>query len=114
MELPGIPHLTGISASIRENLRFYTQVMGMRLVKRSVNQDDVRAYPLFYADAVGTPDTDLTFFDWNMPREKRVTNSVVRTMLRVSGKSSLEYWSERLTEMRVTHDEIAERDGRSV
>ena len=114
MPLHGIHHLTAVSSSIRENLRFYTQVMGMRLVKRSVNQDDVSAYHLFYADAVGTPGTDLTFFDWNMPREKRGTNSVVRTMLRVSGTSSLEYWSERLTEMNVTHDEIAERDGRSV
>lgn len=75
MKLHGIHHLTAVSASIRENLRFYTSTMGMRLVKRSVNQDDVSAYHLFYADAVGTPGTDLTFFDWNMPREQRGTNS---------------------------------------
>ena len=68
--LRGIHHLTAVSASIRENLRFYTQVMGMRLVKRSVNQDDVSAYHLFYADAIGTPGTDLTFFDWAMPKER--------------------------------------------
>ena len=66
MQLHGIHHLTAVSSSIRENLRFYTQTMGMRLVKRSVNQDDVSAYHLFYADAVGTPGTDLTFFDWSM------------------------------------------------
>ena len=55
MELIGIHHLTAISAAIRENHRFYTQTLGMRLVKRSVNQDDVSAYHLFYADAVGLP-----------------------------------------------------------
>jgi glyoxalase family protein len=86
MELHGIHHLTAVSASIRENLKFYTQVMGMRLVKRSVNQDDTSAYHLFYADAVGTPGTDLTFFDWAMPREQRGTHSIVRTGLRVKGR----------------------------
>ena len=58
MQLTGIHHLTAVSASIRENFRFYTDVMGMRLVKRSVNQDDVTAYHLFYADAVGSRGTD--------------------------------------------------------
>ena len=113
MQLHGIHHLTAVSSSIRENLRFYTQTMGMRLVKRSVNQDDVSAYHLFYADAVGTPGTDVTFFDWSMPAEKRGTNSIIRTMLRVSGMSSLEYWSDRLKELGVTHGEIIERDGRA-
>src|SRR4028118_287528 len=78
MELTGIHHVTAVSAQIGENHRFYTQVMGMRLVKRSVNQDDVSAYHLFYADAVGSPGTDLTFFDWPMARERRGTHSVVR------------------------------------
>jgi glyoxalase family protein len=64
---------------VRANHRFYTQVLGMRLVKRSVNQDDVSAYHLFYADAVGTPGTDLTFFDWPMPPERRGTHSMTRT-----------------------------------
>ena len=63
MELLGIHHVTAISARIRENHHFYTRTLGMRLVKRSVNQDDVTAYHLFYADARGTPGTDLTFFD---------------------------------------------------
>ncbi len=114
MQLHGIHHLTAVSASIRENLRFYTQTIGMRLVARSVNQDDVTAYHLFYADAIGTPGTDLTFFDWSMPGEKRGTNSVTRTMMRVSGQSSLEYWKERLEELNVTHSDIVERDGRAV
>src|SRR3712207_7413501 len=82
MDLLGIHHLTAVSASIRENFRFYTTVLGMRLVKRSVNQDDVTAYHLFYADAVGTPGTDLTFFDWKMPGERRGTHSITRIALR--------------------------------
>jgi glyoxalase family protein len=113
MQLHGIHHLTAVSSSIRENLRFYTNTMGMRLVKRSVNQDDVSAYHLFYADAIGSPGTDLTFFDWAMPPEKRGTNSIVRTMLRVSGNESLEWWKERFAEMRVKHGEITERDDRA-
>jgi glyoxalase family protein len=113
MQLHGIHHLTAVSSSIRENLRFYTGPMGMRLVKRSVNQDDVSAYHLFYADAVGTPGTDLTFFDWKMPRENRGTNSVVRTMLRVNGADSLDWWKNRFEELGVTCGEIIERDGRT-
>src|ERR1700712_2099961 len=98
MDLTGIHHLTAVSADIRENHRFYTQVLGMRLVKRSVNQDDVSAYHLFYADAVGTPGTDITFFDWSMPREQRGTHSLTRTSLRVSGGEALEWWARRLPE----------------
>jgi glyoxalase family protein len=112
MDLTGIHHLTAVSATIRENYRFYTGTLGMRLVKRSVNQDDVSAYHLFYADAVGSPGTDLTFFDWKMPRERRGTHSIVRTHLRVSGRSTLEWWARRFRELQVTARDIVERDGR--
>jgi glyoxalase family protein len=112
MKLTGIHHLTAVSADIRNNYRFYTQVMGMRLVKRSVNQDDVSAYHLFYADAVGHPGTDLTFFDWKMQRERRGTRSLTRTALRVNGAAALEYWLQRLAEKNVTHTGIFTRDGR--
>src|ERR1700716_4129263 len=64
MQLTGIHHLTAISAKPRENLAFYTRVLGMRLVKKTVNQDDVSAYHLFYADGKANPGTDLTFFDF--------------------------------------------------
>ena len=112
MELLGIHHLTAISARIRENHRFYTGTLGMRLVKRSVNQDDVSAYHLFYADAKGSPGTDVTFFDWPMPRETRGTRSIVRTQLRVSGADTLQFWVGRLREGGVRASEITERDGR--
>jgi glyoxalase family protein len=112
MELLGIHHLTAISARIGDNFRFYTQALGMRLVKRSVNQDDVSAYHLFYADGKGSPGTDLTFFDWPVPRERRGTRSITRTCLRVNGHDALTWWAARLDEQRVRHGEIAERDGR--
>lgn len=112
MELTGIHHLTAISAAIKQNHHFYTQTLGMRLVKRSVNQDDVSAYHLFYADAKGSPGTDLTFFDWPVPRERRGTRSIVRTCLRVSGEAALTWWVQRFVELEVAHGEIVESDGR--
>jgi glyoxalase family protein len=112
MELTGIHHLTAVSADIRSNYRFYTGTLGMRLVKRSVNQDDVSAYHLFYADAVGSPGTDLTFFDWKMPRERRGTHSIARTYLRVTGRPALEWWAARLRAHGVQTAPLVERDGR--
>ena len=75
MQLTGIHHLTAISAKPRENLAFYTGLLGMRLVKKTVNQDDVSAYHLFYADGKANPGTDLTFFDFPAAPERRGTNS---------------------------------------
>lgn len=112
MDLIGIHHLTAVSGTIRDNHRFYTQTLGMRLVKRSVNQDDVSAYHLFYADAKGNPGTDLTFFDWSVPRERRGTHAITRTHLRVAGLEALEWWKEHLRERGVAAGEITERDGR--
>jgi glyoxalase family protein len=102
MHLQGLHHLTAISADAPGNFRYYTQTLGMRLVKKTVNQDDVSAYHLFYADAEATPGSDLTFFDWNLPKERRGTHSVVRTYLRVARQQSLEWWAERLPEARRT------------
>ena len=112
MQLSGIHHLTAISARIRDNHLFFMQTLGMRLVKRSVNQDDVSAYHLFYADARGTPGTDLTFFDWPVPPERRGTSSIARTSLRVAGAESLEWWATHLTAKGITAGAVAERDGR--
>ena len=112
MQLTGIHHLTAVSADAPGNVKFYTQVLGMRLVKKTVNQDDVSAYHLFYADGEARPGTDLTFFDWPTGREKRGTHSIVRTGLRVSG-ASLQWWKERLTKAAVRHRNIATIDGRA-
>lgn len=114
MNLLGIHHLTAITADVRQNHRFYTGVMGLRLVKRSVNQDDVSAYHLFFADGAGSPGTDMTFFDWAMPSERRGTHSLARTGFRVAGEASLEWWARWLTEQGVEHGGVTERDGRAV
>ncbi|TMJ22976.1 MAG: ring-cleaving dioxygenase [Alphaproteobacteria bacterium] len=112
MQLTGIHHLTAISAKPRENLAFYTGLLGMRLVKKTVNQDDVSAYHLFYADGKGSPGTDLTFFDFPAAPERRGTNSISRTGLRVAGEGSLRFWRDRLRQAGGNVGEIAEVDGR--
>ncbi|WDL95401.1 ring-cleaving dioxygenase [Alicyclobacillus sp. ALC3] len=114
MDLIGIHHLTAVSARIRDNYQFYTKVLGLRLVKRSVNQDDVSAYHLFYSgDRRGAPGNDLTFFDWNVPSERRGTHSITRTYLRVHGAQALAWWDKWLTEQGVLHTETAVIDGRA-
>ena len=96
MQLTGIHHLTAITADAPANNRFYTQTLGLRRVKKTVNQDDTSAYHLFFADGAGTPGTDITFFDWPTGRERRGTNAITRTGLRVA-ESSLDYWADRLS-----------------
>lgn len=113
VSLPGFHHLTAVSADIRANKVFYTETLGLRLVKRTVNQDDVGAYHLFYADAVGSPGTDITFFDWPVERERRGNHTVTRTALRVRDVSSLDYWRERFSRLDVKHGDVTEEDGRS-
>ena len=112
MQLSGIHHLTAVSADAPGNVRFYTRVLGMRLVKKTVNQDDTSAYHLFYADALARPGTDLTFFDWPAPREQRGTHSIARTALRIAGPESFQWWKEQLNAAGAKTGEIAERDGR--
>jgi glyoxalase family protein len=112
MQLTGIHHLTAISADAPGNKNFYTDTLGMRLVKKTVNQDDVSAYHLFYADGLARPGTDLTFFDWPAPREKRGTHAIARTGLRIAGPESFRWWKEHLNQSGVKSGEIGERDGR--
>jgi glyoxalase family protein len=77
-----------------------------------VNQDDTSAYHLFYGDGQGSPGSDITFFDWPMPRERRGTRSIVRTALRVAGAASLDWWRDRLAAAGIAAGEIVERHGR--
>src|SRR5436309_10646466 len=112
MQLTGIHHLTAISTRPRENLAFYTGLLGMRLVKKTVNQDNVSAYHLFYADGKANPGTDLTFFDFPAAPERRGTNSISCTGLRVAGEGSLRYWRDRLRKAGGLASDITEVDGR--
>jgi glyoxalase family protein len=96
MSTHSIHHVTAVTAQIGKNMEFYTGVLGLRLVKRSVNQDDVKAYHLFYADAAGSPGTDMTFFDWPMVAPNVPgPGTIALTSFRVPG-SSLGFWEERL------------------
>ncbi|MCJ2080047.1 ring-cleaving dioxygenase [Methylobacterium sp. J-090] len=112
MHLTGIHHLTAVTARAADNAAFYTRTLGLRLVKKTVNQDDVSAYHLFYADGLASPGTDLTFFDWPAPSERRGTNSITRTGLRVAGAGAIAWWREHLAREGVAHAVPVERDGR--
>src|SRR4051812_17199613 len=93
----GIHHITCIAGDARENLEFYVGVMGMRLVKKSVNQDSPDTYHLFFADGDAHPGTDLTFFPWpGMPRERDGTGLAAEIALAVP-MGTLEFWHDRLS-----------------
>jgi glyoxalase family protein len=113
MQLTGIHHLTAITANAPANKRFYTETLGLRLVKKTVNQDDTSAYHLFYADGEATPGTDLTFFDWPVAPERRGTHSISRTGLRVSGEETLNHWAARLKDLGVDAGPVRTVDGRA-
>ncbi|HLU10326.1 MAG TPA: VOC family protein, partial [Oceanobacillus sp.] len=107
MQLHGIHHVTAVTGRVEQNVVFYTRTLGLRLVKKSVNQDDVSAYHLFYADKIGSPGTDMTFFDWPQTGpNRRGTDSIVNTMFRVNGRAALEYWVNRFNELGVQHEGI--------
>jgi len=99
MRLEGIHHITCITADAVENVRFYTGVLGLRMVKRTVNQDEPRVYHLFYGDEDGSPGMDLTFFEYQGAARGRAGAGMVhRIVWRVASKESLEFWRARLGE----------------
>jgi glyoxalase family protein len=117
MELGGLHHVTAVTTEAAENVAFYTEVLGLRLVKKTVNQDDVSAYHLFYGDELGRPGTEVTFFDW--PHLRVAPNHVgageiSATELRVTGREALEYWADRLEGFAIAHGGVEERDGRAL
>ncbi|MGH7050045.1 MAG: ring-cleaving dioxygenase [Acetobacteraceae bacterium] len=113
LKLSGIHHLTAITARAGENRRFYTGTLGLRLVKKTVNQDDTSAYHLFYGDGCASPGSDITFFDWPVDRERRGTHAIVRTGLRVAGDGTLAWWADRLRAAGVVVGAPERRDGRA-
>jgi glyoxalase family protein len=115
MQLKGLHHITAVSAKIADNVDFYTNVLGLRLVKKSVNQDDVSAYHLFYADKVGSPGTDMTFFDWpHIGTNIRGTDSIAGTAFRVANREALDFWSNRFRTHGVLTSEIGSFAGREL
>ena len=110
----GLHHVTAIAGTAQENLDFYAGILGMRLVKKSVNQDDPGTYHLFYADAEGRPGTDLTFFPWSHLAPSREGHGLSTEVSLAIPPSSVSYWTERLTRYGVTTDPIERRFGRQV
>ena len=112
MELTGLHHVTAITRTAAENVRFYTHTLGLRLVKKTVNQDDVAAYHLFYGDSVGQAGTEVTFFDWGQAAPHRAgVGAVSATALRVSGPDALAWWQARFDALGVPHGGLGEVAG---
>jgi glyoxalase family protein len=107
----GLHHVTAIAGPAQENLDFYAGVLGMRLVKRSVNQDDPGTYHLFYADAEGHPGTDLTFFPWSQLAPPREGHGLSTEVSLAVPPGSLDYWGARLTKYRTRVDDVETRFG---
>jgi glyoxalase family protein len=111
LSLGGIHHLTAITANAAANRDFYTNVLGLRLVKKTVNQDDTSAYHLFYGDGAASPGSDITFFEWPVPPARRGSRSVSRTAFRVEA-ASLGWWHDHLKARGVSAGEERVIDGR--
>ncbi|MDQ0200189.1 ring-cleaving dioxygenase [Neobacillus ginsengisoli] len=111
--LKGIHHVTAITSSAEKNYEFFTYVLGMRLVKKTVNQDDIQTYHLFFADDIGSPGTDMTFFDFpGIPRGVHGTNEISKTSFRVPSDAAIEYWVKRFGRLEVKHTGIKEQFGK--
>jgi glyoxalase family protein len=95
--LDGIHHISAITADATQNLLFYQGVMGLRLVKKTVNQDNPAVYHLFYADEDGSPGADLTFFEYpGLARGRAGAGMIHRIAIRVASRDALEFWARRL------------------
>jgi glyoxalase family protein len=109
MRLDGIHHVTCITGDARQNVEYYTQVLGLRLVKKTVNQDDPTVYHLFYADEAGTPGSDITFFEYPGVRRGRAGAGMIHTIdWRVGSEAALDFWQERL---RAEADAVVREEG---
>jgi len=117
MQLGGLHHITAITGNASVNVAFYTNVLGLRLVKKTVNQDDVSAYHLFYGDETGKPGFDLTFFDWPHAGPNRTGAGTISAIsFGVNSHQALEWWVQRLDTFKVPHDgvQIQAANGRAV
>src|ERR1700720_3370237 len=113
-DVRGLHHVTAIAGPAQENLDFYAGVLGMRLVKRSVNQDDPGTYHLFYADAEGHPGSDLTFFPWSYAAPPRAGYGLAMEVNLEVPPGSLAFWGARLEHYGTRVDEVETRFGLKV
>ncbi len=113
--LIGMHHVTAMTSSAEKIYEFFTYVLGLRLVKKTINQDDIQAYHLFFADDRGSAGTDVTFFDFpGNQKAVKGTNEIAKTGLRVKDDRSIHYWKNRFENLKVAHEDIKEIFGRKV
>ena len=114
VQLNGYHHVTAVTSNAKGNVEFYTHVLGMRLVKKTVNQDDVSAYHLYYGDELGRAGTAITFFDWAMiGPQQRGTGAIDLMTMRVPSAESVAYWATRLVAHGVDVDPVSTWHGRA-
>lgn len=114
-KLLGIHHVTAITSSAEKIYEFFTYILGLRLVKKTINQDDINTYHLFFADDQGNPGTDITFFDFRgIPKGVKGANEISRTSFRVPNDEALDYWVKRFDHYKVKYEPIKEMFGRKV
>lgn len=110
MNFKGIHHVSAMTANAKENYHFYTKVLGLRLIKKTVNQDDPSVYHLFYGDEQGNPGTELTFFEIpSLAKHREGVSSISALSLRVPTDEALKYWADRFQQLAVKHREIQTR-----
>src|SRR5919106_5762404 len=110
MKLEGIHHITAITGQAQQNVDFYVGTLGLRMVKKTVNQDDPTVYHLFYADENGDPGSDLTFFEYPGAPLGRAGDGMIHTISwRVESSDSLDFWAERLAGVDITTEREGDR-----
>ena len=107
----GIHHITAIAGDAQRNYDFYTKVLGLRLVKKTVNFDDPQTYHFYFGDETGNPGTILTFFPWTHVKQGKTGAGMVTEINYAVPSGSLSYWTDRLKTFKVRHDTIVERFG---
>ena len=114
-KLLGIHHVTAITSSAEKIYDFFTYILGLRLVKKTVNQDDISTYHLFFADDEGNPGTDMTFFDFEgVGKGKPGNNEIARASFRVPSDEALEYFEKRFNKYQVNHSGVTELFGKKI
>lgn len=113
--LLGIHHVTAITSSAEKVYDFFTYVLGLRLVKKTINQDDIHTYHLFFADDKGSAGTDMTFFDFKgIQKGMHGNNEITRTSFRVPNDAAIDYFVKRFIHYKVNHQPVKEVFGKKV
>lgn len=110
--LSGIHHISAMTGNVQENVDFYTRLLGMRAVKKTVNQDSIDVYHMFYADADGSAGTDLTFFAFpGVAKNREGAGEINQSILRVASNASIDWWKQRFDHFGVSYGEVTDLQG---